>query len=492
LYTNGERFFPLVYIITKIFYPSSFRGNLVLAQTNGHEGGEDSQKHLGLNLNDILGESENDGTDLTGRGDGVLGVLEEILLVVGVEEHTVVDGARAEGIDEVGDRAGVLDTIVLEARDGGGLAGVAEGLIDPGDNLVIRDLLAVSRQSGEDVKHVGAHHLPDNGQSEGLVGLVDIVTGNTDKREVKLLTELNGVVAVLELLHVTTHGTEGRLVNLGPVDDTGLDLIEQLQEDETITEIFVQGVDIRGNTERVHPVSEGLLLAGLLNNLDNLLNGLKSREVVEQVGDEGQVELGVTSNDVGGTDELAAVHLVSLLKHLLSALAGVRLAQSSGINTQVLGGDLLEEDGVGLRVLDVTTEVVDALRVTGGTEVIVDPTDENLVRWELEEILNGLSGLEETVELRVVLQVDLGQETNANNLPDETKGQVGDTIDQVLTSQVNNVDTNGLGGVDNEGLVLVNLEDGQLTLVDDTLINSVGDGIVDKLAVSLRYTHREC
>lgn len=47
---------------------------------------------------------------------------------------------------------------------------------------------------------------------------------------------------------------------------------------------------------------------------------MQGRVFVEQVGDEGQVELGVAADDVGGGDELAAAEALSLLQHALGSL----------------------------------------------------------------------------------------------------------------------------------------------------------------------------
>lgn len=52
---------------------------------------------------------------------------------------------------------------------------------------------------------------------------------------------------------------------------------------------------------------------------------MQGRVFVEQVGDEGQVELGVAADDVGGGDELAAAEALGLLQHALGPLHVVLL-----------------------------------------------------------------------------------------------------------------------------------------------------------------------
>ena len=104
----------------------------------------------------------------------------------------------------------------------------------------------------------------------------------------------DGIVVVLQLLP----GGLGVLVDLAPVNTTGLNLIEELQQHVSVTQIDVEVVDEGVDSQRVHPVPEGLLLSGLLNDLGHILNGFKGRPGIEQVGDEGQVQLLVSAHNI--------------------------------------------------------------------------------------------------------------------------------------------------------------------------------------------------
>jgi hypothetical protein len=67
-------------------------------------------------------------------------------------------------------------------------------------------------------------------------------------------------------------------------------------------------------------------------------------------------------------------------------------------------------------------------------------------------------------------------------LPNQTQNQVLSTVDQILTTNVDDVATNGFSRVQNKGLVLTNFVNVKLALVDDTLVDSIGDGVIDQFA----------
>ncbi len=70
-----------------------------------------------------------------------------------------------------------------------------------------------------------------------------------------------------------------------------------------------------------------LLLAGLVVNLGQIhvRDGLQGRVVVEEVGDEGEVQFVVAVDDLAWGQELTAADLLRLLQHPLGALRQVRL-----------------------------------------------------------------------------------------------------------------------------------------------------------------------
>lgn len=79
--------------------------------------------------------------------------------------------------------------------------------------------------------------------------------------------------------------------------------------------------------------------------------------------------------------------------------------------------------------------------------------------------------------------IDLGQETGLDDLPDETQNQVLASIHDILRSNVDDTASDSLGRVDGDVVVLDDLEVGELVLdVQDTLIDGVWHRVVDELA----------
>jgi len=141
-----------------------------------------------------------------------------------------------------------------------------------------------------------------------------------------------------------------------------------------------------------------------------------------------------------------------------------------------------EEDCIVFGILDITGEVVDAAGPASVLEVVVDPSEEDLLNWELEEVFDGFSWLQKAVEFWVVNQIDLGEKTNSDDLPDETEDQVSLSINKILSTDVDDIATNTLGGVDAKGLVFANTESVKVLLVNHTFVNGVWNGIIDEFA----------
>lgn len=73
-------------------------------------------------------------------------------------------------------------------------------------------------------------------------------------------------------------------------------------------------------------------------------------------------------------------------------------------------------------------------------------------------------------------------------MPDQTQHQVFSSVDQILTTNVDDVATNGFSRVQNKGLVLTNFVNVKLALVDDTLVDSIGDGVIDQFANKIKIS----
>ena len=129
--------------------------------------------------------------------------------------------------------------------------------------------------------------------------------------------------------------------------------------------------------------------------------------VVEEVGHEGEVELVHALRHVGRGDEAAAAELVRLLQHDLRPGQQVGLQQRVPVDPRVRGGDLVEEVGVGLAVLDVAGEVGDPVRRPGPLQLVVDPAEQDGLRAHLHQTLELLPALKQVRQARALLQADL-------------------------------------------------------------------------------------
>lgn len=113
----------------------------------------------------------------------------------------------------------------------------------------------------------------------------------------------------------------------------------------------------------------------------------------------------------------------------------------------------------------------------------VEPSQQNLLWRKAKELLQRLILLQETVQLGVKTNIDLGQETSLDDLPDETQNQVLASIHDILGSNVDDTASDSLGRIDGNVVVLDDLEVGELVLdVQDTLIDGVWHRVVDELA----------
>lgn len=177
-------------------------------------------------------------------------------------------------------------------------------------------------------------------------------------------------------------------------------------------------------------------------------NALRKKEVrqagvgVEQVGDKGQVQFGVALHNRTSSDVFAAAQLFSVHEHGLGTFVEVTDLQTSAVAE--VGLELVQQHSVAFRVLDVARKVVDAFRDTCLPQMVVDPSQQDLVSGELQKGVQRLALFQQADQFRVVQQVDLGVETNLDDLPDETEHQVGSTLDQILGTNVDHTAANRL------------------------------------------------
>lgn len=57
-------------------------------------------------------------------------------------------------------------------------------------------------------------------------------------------------------------------------------------------------------------------------------------------------------------------------------------------------------------------------------QVVVEPSQQNLVRSQTKEIVDRLSLLAEPIQFGMKFDIDLGEETSTDDLPDESKDEM--------------------------------------------------------------------
>lgn len=133
-------------------------------------------------------------------------------------------------------------------------------------------------------------------------------------------------------------------------------------------------------------------------------------------------------------------------------------------------------------------------------QVVVDPAQQDLLRRQAQELLECLIVLQQPVQLRVQLNVDLAEQTSPDNLPDQTQNQVLAYFDNVSSTNVNHRTPNTLCGLNDNVVVLGEVEvvqrlDLLARLVQDTLVDCVRYAVVDQLGqhetVLARIKHLE-
>lgn len=118
--------------------------------------------------------------------------------------------------------------------------------------------------------------------------------------------------------------------------------------------------------------------------------------------------------------------------------------------------------------------------------MVVEPAKKNLLWGQAEELLEGLILVEESVELRVQLNVDLAEQTAADDLPNEAKNKMLTDFDNITGTNIHNRATDTLGGLDDDVVVLAHLEGIEVLCllsrdVHNSLVDGVGDAVVDQL-----------
>jgi len=298
------------------------------------------------------------------------------------------------------------------------------------------------------------HQLPHVTQDQSFVLVDDVGTLNAHERHAILLPELDTVVGVFDLLEpgqralvrrdadldlflfavlvdVESRLGRGRGTALGlgdatPDHDARVDPVERLEEDETVAQVLEQVEDGGIDAERVEPEREHARLALALGVevLDRtvilrllLVERLEAGMCVEEVRYERKVQPRVSGHEGRRREVFAAADLRRILQDLLRALAEVARLERGA--RAVVGLELVQQDRVVLAIGDIFAEVVNPVKPRVSDcpsscnglsippvpprllQVIVEPSQEDLIRRQPQQIVDGFPILTKTIQLGV-------------------------------------------------------------------------------------------
>mmetsp|Transcript_28944 Transcript_28944/g.57853 ORF Transcript_28944/g.57853 Transcript_28944/m.57853 type:complete len:269 (-) Transcript_28944:70-876(-) len=121
--------------------------------------------------------------------------------------------------------------------------------------------------------------------------------------------------------------------------------------------------------------------------------------------------------------------------------------------------------------------------------MVVEPTQQDLLWWQLEEVLQSLAVFQQTHQLGMVLERDGTEQLDLDNLPDQTQDQNLRSALQILRTYVDDSATDSLGCIDHQVEVLHLLVRVAAVLVQRTLINGIFLSTVDQLGQQHTITH---
>jgi hypothetical protein len=178
---------------------------------------------------------------------------------------------------------------------------------------------------------VDAHKLPYDSKYEFLVALLNVRRTNTDQLDLEASASIECNLAVDALLEVVV----GVLLDSVPFDNVGVDLVNHLEEDLTVTDILVQVVNVDTfNFEGVDPEAELALLTGTSNIVVNntsllevilllLVQLFKTVASVEDLSNVDGVNTCVTLVPVISGDKLCNTESVGVFYHITGTLSSV-------------------------------------------------------------------------------------------------------------------------------------------------------------------------
>lgn len=119
-------------------------------------------------------------------------------------------------------------------------------------------------------------------------------------------------------------------------------------------------------------------------------------------------------------------------------------------------------------------------------QMIIEPPQQNLVGRQPQKLFQRLAILQQPIQFRMMLDVNLAQQAPPNHLPDQAQDQVLSTLLQVGRTDIDDRQSDTFGGRNDNVVVFRHLECVQgfglrFGLVEDALVDCFGDRVVDEL-----------
>jgi len=416
---------------------------------------DEDEHHLLVRLGDVLPRGENNRTELLTETKHVLGIILGVVLFDAVVDELPVDVSRVDGGNDLEEVVTSPKLLISERSD----LHAFHDRVGPRHDLRLGLVV-------EELQVVDAAELPGNGEDALLVHVEDVHA--TDSHA--LLTDgvLAHVKSVVAVALVVKLGHLLLLDDFLPVNAARLDMIADLKEGNSVGQIEVKVVDKAIiEAEGVNPVAEGAFFGGAGIIIGDLIAFVGDETVpsVKDLSDEERVDLRVSSHKILARDDISNFDLLRVGDHLIGAIGQV--FGFKGVETALLLVELVQDVGHGGRVGDIFAEVGDPLLLARLFKVVVDPSNEDILGLQLQEVVHVLVFVLQVEDLGAVVKGNLVVGELTGNLGEDSEDLVLARVEEGLVLDTDQLDkalacSDGLLDVDNHshlvhaGLVLVN------------------------------------
>jgi hypothetical protein len=116
--------------------------------------------------------------------------------------------------------------------------------------------------------------------------------------------------------------------------------------------------------------------------------------------------------------------------------------------------------------------------------VKVEPPQQDLIRRQPQKLFQSLPIVQQPVQFRMMLDIDLAQQSSSDDLPNQTQDQVFPSLGNILRADVDDGASDTFGRGDDDIVVLGDLEGVEFAfrggLVEDSVVDRVRDRVVDE------------